>query len=535
MLLIIQFPFLDLRKFLPTNCGQCSRPQWLDLYEHEYVRSVGGIVSRKMTGIEGWLAEPMVCNASKAISFTTKPRFYSNVVSFKFYHGPYKVAFKRLSYDGLATGKFEIGLILNPKKKAYITYEEVVESFLNLTVTIRRPGNTPWIGKLATAGKTLANLYLKSTTIHNFNKDDVKDWWVQAGEPLLFCESRIIRNYKYNNNLNNIQGYIDNNNWSVTKNNYHIDFPMPNKNIHKFCLDKFSSELKNLSVTNIEGAYLTVSLYQVRSVFIAVDKKNYDERITARLFRVSLMRLNAERECLRKFLLNINQNKINLSERTEGFDFLQDYLNRATKIIMRREKQLDGLEEGKFIDWVRDIEDQFKPYARQKYLDEISRALIKVKGAVIRPNIERKIETIVSKLVKQTVINYIMGDNTNNFESGDRIHVEGGAIVGSIGRNSTGTVNYNQKWDNLKSGIDLSSLEVELEALRLKLKELAKTEDEDVAVANVAEAKKEARKGDGAKMLEKLASAGSWVLKVAQEIGVKLAVEALKQALLPAN
>jgi len=67
--------------------------------------------------------------------------------------------------------------------------------------------------------------------------------------------------------------------------------------------------------------------------------------------------------------------------------------------------------------------------------------------------------------------------------------------------------------------------------LRASLRQKAQTVEEDKAVASVAEAESEARKGNGTGMLEKLAQAGTWVLGVAKEIGLSLATEALKKSL----
>jgi hypothetical protein len=104
--------------------------------------------------------------------------------------------------------------------------------------------------------------------------------------------------------------------------------------------------------------------------------------------------------------------------------------------------------------------------------------------------------------------------------------------AGAIGRQSTGTiVNYSQAWQQMKDTIDLDALGSELAKLRSSLREKAQTPEEDKAVATIGEAELEAKKGNGAGVLSKLALAGTWVLGVAKEIGVKLATEALKKSL----
>jgi hypothetical protein len=104
--------------------------------------------------------------------------------------------------------------------------------------------------------------------------------------------------------------------------------------------------------------------------------------------------------------------------------------------------------------------------------------------------------------------------------------------AGAMGRHSTGTItNYGQVWQQMKSTVDLDKLAAELVELRAALRQKAQTVEEDKAVAVVAEAESEARKGNGPGALEKLARAGSWVLGVAKDIGVSLAAEALKKSL----
>jgi len=104
--------------------------------------------------------------------------------------------------------------------------------------------------------------------------------------------------------------------------------------------------------------------------------------------------------------------------------------------------------------------------------------------------------------------------------------------AGSIGRQSQGVIhNYDRVWAEMKPTTDLAVLAAELEQLRQTLRQKAQTVDEDKAVASVGEAASEARNGNGPAVLQKLASAGAWVLGVAKEIGVKIATEALSKSL----
>jgi uncharacterized protein YjbI with pentapeptide repeats len=82
-------------------------------------------------------------------------------------------------------------------------------------------------------------------------------------------------------------------------------------------------------------------------------------------------------------------------------------------------------------------------------------------------------------------------------------------------------------------GIDLPKLVEELGRLRTAMKgETTGTREEDKAIGAVADAEEAAAKGDGLSALSYLKSAGMWTIKVAEKIGVPLATEVLKKAMI---
>lgn len=128
---------------------------------------------------------------------------------------------------------------------------------------------------------------------------------------------------------------------------------------------------------------------------------------------------------------------------------------------------------------------------------------------------------------------------TNHFPKGVSITIMGdnynttAGQVAAIGRNAHASNNtFQQVWE--QSGIDLSRLAGELGRLRIAMK--AESEDlpeRDQAVGVVAGAQQAAIAGDGPGALRQLANAGGWVLRVAEKIGVPVAIEALKRSLPP--
>lgn len=104
--------------------------------------------------------------------------------------------------------------------------------------------------------------------------------------------------------------------------------------------------------------------------------------------------------------------------------------------------------------------------------------------------------------------------------------------TGSMGNESIGTINnYERTWEELKANADLVSLASELERLRATLRLKAQTTEDDRSVLAVGEAESEARKGNGPGVIQKLASAGKWVLEVAKEMGVELAAQVLVKSI----
>ncbi len=111
---------------------------------------------------------------------------------------------------------------------------------------------------------------------------------------------------------------------------------------------------------------------------------------------------------------------------------------------------------------------------------------------------------------------------------GDSYQVTGAAAVGPHAR--ADHVSINQTWNEL-AGIDLATLSGELEALRREMRSQSAAPQHDMATAEVAAAQVAAQEGDGPRVAQHLAKAGSWALGVATAIGTTVASAALKAAL----
>lgn len=104
--------------------------------------------------------------------------------------------------------------------------------------------------------------------------------------------------------------------------------------------------------------------------------------------------------------------------------------------------------------------------------------------------------------------------------------------VGAQGPHSTAeNITFVKLWNQSGTNLDLSIVASQLPKLRTKLVELASEPEHYTSIAAVASAEKEAKAGNGAKMLEHLASVGQWALDIASKIGVSVAVKAIETAL----
>jgi hypothetical protein len=92
-------------------------------------------------------------------------------------------------------------------------------------------------------------------------------------------------------------------------------------------------------------------------------------------------------------------------------------------------------------------------------------------------------------------------------------------------------MNFNQIWKEHVDSIDLPTLASDLTKLTKALRAKADDPEHQIAIGNVAAAKKAAESGDGPKVLQYLRSAGAWALTVAEEITAKIAVEAITAAM----
>ena len=347
MLLSIQFPFADSRKFVATQLALLGRPGWPSPFpDYEFVRSFGSIRVRRRGGIRGWLGESEICEARRALRFNQIPTLMDPQTKSR---TDLRCAFRRFYFDGLAVGKFEVAIANRVRKTLAFEKQQtrsLINHFLSLSVAIRDDSGKHESCELGEANKQLVRLYLACTLKTNSISLPLEKWWVLPGSPLLFLEHESNEHFRIPFKIKKVR----------TPSHYGLEL--------SHCWVLYKSKLIRLWVLSLGSNY------------------NPEQVRTLRLY---LHRLHAEHECLKLVLRNIAEKRIDLKARTEASDNLQFYLNRATTRIARYESRSGELIEGELAEFARESEDTISPGQRDALLQRLE-------ILDIRKNVFRKVE-----------------------------------------------------------------------------------------------------------------------------------------------
>lgn len=139
--------------------------------------------------------------------------------------------------------------------------------------------------------------------------------------------------------------------------------------------------------------------------------------------------------------------------------------------------------------------------------------------------IELKISSAKSELEKiEALLETDSSFETQVIVNGGNVQVSTGVSMGDFIQNNNTDVDF---WRS----VNFNDLEKELSSLHQAMKKQAKTDEHDIALGEIAKAKKAAKERKREKILQALQSAGKWAFDVATKIGTTLAAEALKIAL----
>ena len=287
----IQFPVYDARLFFVGETGHLRKPNWpIARPSTDFMRGVGGVKSRYGGGLDGWIGEGVYCDARNLIKFSPDT-FSSRDSSF----GTATKILRRFYSDGLAVSRFEIALAIKPEtgrnrsrglppELHALNGIDLASLFASRVVLPRSRESL----SLVNIGPALARAYLASTTRNSVERSPLHDRLVGPANPVIFIEEsrpvsahRLFREYR------------------------RIDCRLGN-----FLCGK-----------------LNLSRGQARVWHFNTNSSGLPSRDLVRAFRISLLRLHTEQECLRNLLNLVADGTLSNSETHENSQRLQWYLN----------------------------------------------------------------------------------------------------------------------------------------------------------------------------------------------------------------
>ncbi|MCC6930547.1 MAG: hypothetical protein IT359_16285 [Gemmatimonadaceae bacterium] len=491
MLLALQLPFADLRPFSPDETGRLTVPAWpLAEPDKEFVRGFGVVTERARGGVDSWAGEEVYCRASRAVKFAPRDAAHASQENGSSRISA-KCAFRRLLYDGSAVGRLEVGLAFgasgspsNTQGRA-IGVVEMVEQLATAPVRIKSVHGHEVQLPLVDVGATFIERYARATTR--------ADWvprarhgpsLVRAGAPLAILEYRAKQ------------------------------------------LRQLPTNRRVLATgdASIALSFCRVVRGKGRDGFGVwlIGHGDGVDRDRLRQLRIHLLRLHAEKEALRLTLRAMIDRSIAITPGSSATDDLADYLEELFKLLTKHTRF--GLAQSPLLGVAQQFDDQISMGERDTLLSQLSR----LKGRLDRTM--QRFSDASGRIVISQGANATAYVFPGGSMSGNTYNVSGGQ-VGAVGDNATASNNTFVQNNALAPGVDLAVLATELEQLRTRMREEARTPAEDRALAAVGEAQEAAKKNDRAGVVKHLKAAGAWALDAATKIGVALATAVLKETL----
>ncbi|MFZ2899361.1 MAG: CHAT domain-containing protein [Saprospiraceae bacterium] len=299
MLIIYQIPIFDFRRFHP-GAHFLKVPIWPAPEERDFVRGVGSVVLRRKGGLNNWIGESKICAARRSIRFLDNPEITvdreGSTLCAKL-----KPAFRRFYFDGMATGKYEIGFAFNSRQDFRIKASEIehfVDNLLKCRVEIPIVGNPPEPALLASAGKKLARQYLHaSSRLKTPFLDDAA--FIKHGSPTVYAD---------------VQGHEE------------VVFDKP------FPILAIQNDLK-LAQTILQRQNTSIRLW------IADDLGAAEQQ--ARNLRISVLRLDLSVQALPKIFKEIVQENIRPVRGSAESEALQQFLLKSEQRILKFSREFD--------------------------------------------------------------------------------------------------------------------------------------------------------------------------------------------------
>lgn len=178
MLVILQFPFADVRAFVPGETHRLALPDWTaPLPDADFLRSFGAIRRRRSEWLTGWAAEDYVCIAERALRIP-----YTKESNRLFDTWGWRRLSHTFCVDDLGVARFQLAIAHKPGSERRTSVADVLRALLDVPVEIPNGRGGVVRTRMHRAGRYLAALYLhSSTTVSPESASAVDEWWVKPG------------------------------------------------------------------------------------------------------------------------------------------------------------------------------------------------------------------------------------------------------------------------------------------------------------------------------------------------------------------
>jgi hypothetical protein len=301
LFVVVQHPFADVRSLIGSASGRLARPSW-PLVEPrvDFVRSFGQVSPRLRGGVSEWAGEEAFCRANSAL------RFPNHLREIRLAAPPLSAnierVFRRFNSAGTVT-RFETGLQLLVRVEEGVANAEapgrpllqLLEACAELPARVRDPSGQWQDLSLIRCGPALAKQYLRATTDRKAGIAP-QPWWFAGGTPAILVENVRQR-----------------------------PLPLPRRAERVL-------QTGNIDVFHWWGNY---SAGQCSVWYLQASAPEKD---VLRRLRIHLLRLHAERQCLRQVITLIARGTLQYSASAEVSEATQDYLNEAIRAVERSER-----------------------------------------------------------------------------------------------------------------------------------------------------------------------------------------------------
>jgi len=368
MLVAIQFPLADCRAFLSADTGRLPIAGWTGVrLGRDFIRGAGVIRSRLLGGIEEWASEELACQAHGTLAFCgTRP--LSTLVETS--RRTASCAFRRFLSNGVAVSRFEIGIAdtRTPDNRPIARYDLGLLLDRVARLRVRVPARSVDPCDLLQATGRLSTHFLTSTTKRlNGVRAATQNWWLEAGNPVVIVEH-----------------------WTdeVSRS------------------PRATKQVLELEAAGVRVSHAWFTHAGIRVGCWMLERSLATDRDVIRRMRLHLLRLHAERECLRLVLRRVGSAQIPIVRETDASEALQRYLNETLALFSREDR--DGLPQSELLKVASRAGDVVAPGERATLMQQLQ----PIRGNVLRKT-ERFVASIINSAASVHIINTLVQGDQN--------------------------------------------------------------------------------------------------------------------------